>query len=136
VGGEKLSFRNIKSNGEFVINIAGHDILKEVDFCGEHHGDEIDKFDAAGLTPEKAAAVGAKLIEQCPINLECRLKEIHNIEGANLVIGQIVKVHISQAILDGDKIDYGKLDPIVYAQKTYYKLGKAEAKRGFSKNDS
>ncbi len=136
MGSGKLSFQNIQNSREFVVNIPGHNLLEQVDFCGESHGEEVDKFAATGLTAQKASTVGAKLIKQCPINLECMLKEIYRIEGANLIIGQIRKVHMDPTILDEQqKIDYHKLDPIVYAQKTYYRVGKAQQKRGFSKHD-
>ena len=135
VGGSSLSFRNIKDTGEFVVNIPGHDILEKVDFCGENHGYDVDKFESTGLVTQESSIVRAKLLKQCPINFECRVKGIYPIEDANMVIGKILKVHIDENILDNDKVDYQKLNPIVYAQKTYFKLGKETAKRGFSKNN-
>jgi len=136
IGGEKLSFKNIKNTGDFVVNIPDQDILKEVDFCGENHGDEVNKFKETGLTPQEASMVGAKLIRQCPINIECKLRKIYQIEGANLVIGQVLKVHMDEKILkQNQSVDYVKLNPVVYAQKTYFTLGKAKQKRGFSKDN-
>lgn len=136
VGKDKLSFKNIENTGDFVINICSHNILKQVDFCGGTHGQDIDKFKQTGLTAAAAVKVGAKLISECPINLECRLRQVYAIDTGNMVIGEIVKVHVEQDILDGEgRIDYQKLDPVVYAQKTYFKLGDAVAKRGFSQED-
>ena len=136
MGKDKLSFKNVEKTGDFVVNICGHKLLKQVDFCGETHGQDVDKFTKAGFTAVHGSMVGAKLISECPINMECRLKQAYAIDTGNMVVGEIVKVHIDDEILDAEgDIDYGKLDPIVYAQKTYYKLGKAVARRGFSKTD-
>jgi len=135
IGGNKLSLRNIRETKDFVINIPGTELLEKVDFCGENHGDDIDKFDKAKLTRQDASMVKSKLIDECPINLECKLVDIYEINSAYLVVGKIVKVHIDDSILDeNEKIDYIKLNPIVYANKTYFGIREELAKRGFSKN--
>ena len=134
IGGNKLSLRNIKETKNFVINIPGQELLKKVDFCGENHGDEIDKFKECNLTRLKASITGSKLIAECPVNIECIVKEIYIIESGNLIIGEIVKTHADEEILaDNGSIDLLKLNPIVYSQKTYYSIKEAVAKRGFSK---
>ncbi len=134
IGGNKLSLRNIKETKDFVINIPGQELLKKVDFCGENHGDEIDKFKECNLTGLKANITGSKLIAQCPVNIECVLKDIYIIESGNLIIGEIVKTHADEEIITDDgSIDLLKLNPVVYSQKTYYSIKEAVAKRGFSK---
>jgi flavin reductase (DIM6/NTAB) family NADH-FMN oxidoreductase RutF len=51
------------------------------------------------------------------------------IDAASLVIGQIVNIHMDEEIMDGDQIDYKKLDPVLYAQKTYFSLGRQIGKK-------
>jgi flavin reductase (DIM6/NTAB) family NADH-FMN oxidoreductase RutF len=133
IGGDKRSLRNIKETEDFVINIPSGKLLKEVDFCGESTGDKIDKFSFLALNRADARMVRSKIITECPINLECRLKEIIMIDSASLVIGQIVNIHMDEEIMEKDQIDYKKLDPVLYAQKTYFSLGHKLDKRGFSK---
>ena len=134
INGEKYSAKLIKETREFVVNIPNAEMIKKVDFCGESHGDHIDKFSQAGLTKTDSQIIRPKIINECPINIECKLKDIYSIESSNLFIGEIVKTHIDEDILDSDgKIIYLKLNPIVYAEKRYYNLRNSIGYRGFSK---
>ena len=134
IDGEKYSEKLIKETREFVVNIPNAEMIKKVDFCGESHGDHIDKFSQAGLTKTDSQIIRPKIINECPINIECKLKDIYSIESSNLFIGEIVKTHIDEDILDSDgKIIYLKLNPIVYAEKRYYNLRNSIGYRGFSK---
>jgi len=133
MGGNSLSFKNIKQTRDFIINIPGQGLLKEIDFCGENHGNKIDKFKETGLTKIEASIIGSKLIAECPINFECRLRDIYPMDSANLIVGEVVKVHMDENILtDEGKVDFFKLNPVVYSQKTYYSIKEGVAIRGFS----
>jgi len=59
------SFKLIKESGEFVVNVTGADIVKEVDFCGVNSGRDVDKFKATGLTPLPPSKVKSPLIKEC-----------------------------------------------------------------------
>lgn len=134
INGEKYSSKLIKETREFVVNIPNAEILKEVDFCGENKGDQIDKFDQTKLTKTDSLIIKPKIIKECPINIECKLKDIYTIESSNLFIGEIVKTHIEEDIIDGEgKINYQKLNPIIYAEKKYYSIRESIGYRGFSK---
>jgi flavin reductase (DIM6/NTAB) family NADH-FMN oxidoreductase RutF len=132
IGGDKLSFRNILQTKDFVINIPGTDLLGQSDFCGQNPGEEIDKFSLTGLTPLESVLIRSKMVKECPINIECRLKETFKVDSANLIIGQAVKVHIDEKILEEGLIDFNRFKPMVYAQKTYFSLGEELGKRGLS----
>lgn len=135
INGEKYSSRLIRETKDFVVNIPKADNLKEVDICGETHGDVEDKFELTKFTPEDAVIVKSKLIKECPVNFECKLKEVMSYESSNFFIGEVVKVHIDDSILDENgKINYLKLNPILYAQKTYWSLKEKIGSRGFSHN--
>ena len=134
LNGEKYSAKLIRETREFVINIPNAEILRKVDFCGETHGDRIDKFDQTKLTKTDSRIVKPKMIKECPINIECKLKDIYTIESSNLFIGEIVKTHIEEDIIDDtEKINYQKLNPIIYAEKKYYSIRESIGYRGFSK---
>ena len=133
INGEKYSSGLIKETKEFAVNIPDCNILKEVDICGETHGDVEDKFKLTKFTPEDAVIIKSKLIKECPVNFECKLKEVISYESSNLFIGEVVKVHINDTILnENGKINYLKLNPILYAQKTYWSLKEKIGSRGFS----
>ena len=58
----------------------------------------------------------------------------YTIESSNLFIGEIVKIHIEEDIIDDKgKINYQKLNPIIYAEKKYYNIRESIGYRGFSK---
>ena len=73
---ERFSYDIIKSNGEFVINLASSELARIVDFCGVKSGKDIDKFKECNLTKESATEVNCPMIKECPISIECRVKEI------------------------------------------------------------
>ena len=66
----------IHATKEFVANLPTKDILEAVDYCGSVSGREVDKFEATGLTPLPAKHVKPPLIEECPVNVECQVREI------------------------------------------------------------
>ena len=133
ISGEKYSATLIKDNNEFVLNIPGVQNLKEVDICGETHGDKADKFELTNFTKEDALFVKPKLLKECPINMECRVKDVIIIEDSHLFIGEVLKVHMDESIFDSiGKINYLKLNPILYGDKSYWSIGDNIGYRGFS----
>jgi flavin reductase (DIM6/NTAB) family NADH-FMN oxidoreductase RutF len=69
----------------------------------------------------------APLIEQCPINLECRLHKTVELGTHVLCIGQIIQVHASDDCLTDGKPDIRKIDPLAFAkdgERAYYSIGK------------
>lgn len=117
----------IRETGELTVNLPTTAMAAEVDFCGITSGRTTDKFAATGLTLEPAAVVGTPIIAQCPYNLECTV--VHEVELGEyvFVIAEIVESHAEERILDasGEKVDVGKLDPLVYiaGSREYRGLG-------------
>jgi flavin reductase (DIM6/NTAB) family NADH-FMN oxidoreductase RutF len=133
ISGEKYSATIIKDTKEFVLNVPGAEHLKEVDICGETHGDKVDKFELANFTKEDALFVKPKLIKECPINMECRVKDVIIIEDSHFFVGEVLKVHMDENLLDsGGKINYLKSNPILYGDKAYWSIREKIGYRGFS----
>ncbi len=133
ISGEKYSAIKIKDTKEFVLNIPGAENLKEVDICGETHGDKVDKFELTNFTKEDAVLVKPKLIKECPINMECQVKDLFIIEDSHLFIGEVLKVHMDENLFDvSGKINYLKLNPILYGDKSYWVIKNMIGHRGFS----
>ncbi len=127
------SHRLIKESGEFVVNVPTTDLLRECDYCGVVSGKEVDKFEKTGLTPVPAKAIHPPLIEECPVNLECRLLQIVELGVHHLFLGEIVARHISQDALSPDgKPDFAKMKPLVFASPGYWSLGSKLEKIGFT----
>jgi len=94
----RYSYELIKSSGEFVINIPTGKILNEVDYCGKVSGRDIDKFQKTGLRPLLASKVHAPLIEQCPFNLECKVRSSLLLGSHELFISEVMVVHIDSKL--------------------------------------
>jgi len=123
----------IKESKEFVVNIPTVDLLRKVDYCGTVSGKTVDKFKEAGFTPESAAKVRSSLIKECPVNIECKLKQQLTLGVHDLFLGEVVAIHTTEEILNEEgKIDYAKAKPLVFNQGEYWNLGKKLENYGFS----
>ena len=96
----RFSWDLICQSKAFVVNVPKGDLLKATDFCGTHSGKDVDKFAEAKLTAEPCAKTGAPLIKECPVNLECELREMVDLGSHTLFIGEIVATHIDSEFLD------------------------------------
>jgi len=130
----RYSYGLIKASQEFVVNIPSLDIIKETDYCGVVSGRDIDKFEKTGLTKTPASKVKVPLIKECPVNIECKLKQIISLGVHDMFLGEIVAVHYEDEILDEKgNVDYAKARPFVFNQGEYWSLGKKVGFFGFSK---
>lgn len=131
----RYSYGLIEASGEFVVNIPTKEILREADFCGTVSGRDVDKFSATGLTPEPAEKVKPPLIRECPVNIECVVREKIPLGSHHLFLGEVVSVHVDQDILnDEGGVDFTKVAPFVYNQREYWSLHQKIGVHGFSKN--
>ena len=101
-------------NREFSVNIPSADIVKETDYCGMVSGAEVDKAAACKFNIFYGELKNAPLIEQCPVNLACKVEHILNLGPHNLVVGQVMETHISENCVTDGKPDLKKIKPFVY----------------------
>ena len=127
------SYGIIKEKGEFVINLTPTSLIKKADYCGIYTGKKVNKFEKCGFTKAEATEVSAPLIEECPINLECKVKDIIPLGTHDMFLAEIVAVHVDEALVDGEgKLHLEKADLTAYAHGDYYSLGKKLAPFGIS----
>ena len=130
----RYSHKLIERSKEFVVNIPTTKILKESDYCGVTSGKTFDKFSKTQLTQETADKVKAPLIRECPVNMECILRDRLPLGSHDLFLGEIVQVHVDKDILDEKgNIDFTKADSIVFNQGEYWSIDKKLGNYGFSK---
>jgi len=125
----------VKESMEFVLNLPSQKWLKETDYCGSVSGKDTDKFLTVGFTTTDPDTVKAPLIKECPLNLECRVKQILYLGTHDLFIAEVVAVHADDDILDGENIIIDKLAPISYCPKVheYRAMGEKIGTYGFSR---
>ena len=96
---ERHSLELIMKTGEFTVNIASADLVKETDYCGMVSGKKTNKFNDTGFTPIQGTVVKSPIIKECPYNMECKVVGKMEMGDWILVLGEIVETHI-----DDDKI--------------------------------
>ena len=72
---ERYTYRMLHETGEFVINLTTEKLAFATDYCGVKSGRDVDKFLETGLTREPASHVGAPMIKESPVSIECRVRE-------------------------------------------------------------
>ena len=126
----RYSYNIIKETKEFVINIPDEKLVWQVDYCGTKTGKEVDKFKEAKLTKEESKFVKTPAIKECPISLECKVKEIKELGSHHMFIGEVVGVNAKQEIIENGKINLGKANLITYLGNEYYVANKKIGDRG------
>jgi len=129
----RYSHKLIKRCGDFVVNIPSEKILNSVDFCGMASGKDEDKFTACSLTAVKSSKIISPLIKECPVNIECKLKDVIRFGSHDLFVGEVLLVHADADLASGGRIDYQKAKPLVYNQGEYWNLGKKIGHYGMSR---
>ncbi|ACL76567.1 flavin reductase family protein [Ruminiclostridium cellulolyticum] len=130
---ERYSFELIKEKGEFVINLPTKKLAFATDYCGVKSGRDIDKFKEMGLTAEAASKVGVPLIKECPLNLECIVKQSIELGSHVLFLAEVVATNVEETLLDEKgKLDLSKAELICYSHGEYYPLGKPLGYFGYS----
>ncbi len=121
---ERYSYDIVKENGEFVINLTTKHQVFEVDYVGCVSTRKLDKFEKCGFTKIPADEVKAPLIEECPVNLECRVTEVRELGSHTMFLAQIVAVHVDEALFDkNDRICLENADLLAYIHGGYLPLG-------------
>ena len=112
------ALNEIKDVHDFVINIPDSSLKKQINFCGTKSGYEVQKFDAANLTPAKSEIINAPIIEECPIAIECTLTDVIErdaYKGVTNVLGTIKGRLISKEYLDAEnRLEFSKFDNLLY----------------------
>jgi flavin reductase (DIM6/NTAB) family NADH-FMN oxidoreductase RutF len=106
----------------------------ETDYCGIVSGKSIDKFKQAKFTAVPAAKVKPPLIKECPVNIECKVKNTLDLGAHHMFIAEVVAVHADEGILNSfGQIDYSKTKPITYNQGEYWSINSRIGEFGFSR---
>lgn len=108
------TLKGIWQNRTFSMNTPSVDMVKEADFCGITSGADVDKVKACRFKVFYGHLSTAPLIEQCPVNLECRVVHIMNLGSHDFIIGQVEGTYVSEDCLTDGKPDVDKIRPIVF----------------------
>jgi flavin reductase (DIM6/NTAB) family NADH-FMN oxidoreductase RutF len=112
---------NIKEVPECVINIVDYNMVHQMSLASSPYPKGTNEFIKAGFTPIPSDLVKPMRVKESPVQLECKVFEVKEIGNCNLVMCEIVKIHISELILDGNKlIDQQKIDLVARMGGNWY----------------
>jgi flavin reductase (DIM6/NTAB) family NADH-FMN oxidoreductase RutF len=113
-----------RETGEFLVNIPGEGLLDELEYCGFVSGWDADRFDRQKLAPALGSRLQTPIIEECLINIECRLAHTLSLGSHHLSIGEVLAMQLSDEVLDDrGRVDNGRLKPVLFTGDEYWGLG-------------
>lgn len=113
------TMKGIFENMAFSVNIPSAAQAAEADYCGIVSGSKADKIAACKFKTFYGKLGNAPLIEQCPVNLECKVVHILNLGSHYLVIGSIEETHVSDDCLTDGRPDVEKIKPLIYVESGF-----------------
>jgi flavin reductase (DIM6/NTAB) family NADH-FMN oxidoreductase RutF len=112
----KDTLRNVEETREFVINVVSEAICAQANTTAAEVAPEVDEFRLAGLTPLASEAVRPPRVAESPAQMECRLLQViytsHAPGGGVIVLGEVVRFHVRQDLLDDFRVDPAGLDAV------------------------
>lgn len=122
---ERLSYEYIKESMEFTINLPTRKLTRETDFCGVRSGRVIDKIAEMRFTMKEGQEVNSPYIEECPVNIECKVKSIIPLGTHDLFIAEVLCSHIDEKLIDENgKIHFEWANLIAYSHGEYFPMPK------------
>ena len=108
----KHTLENVLENKEVVINIVSYDMVQQMSLSSTEYAKGVNEFEKAGFTEIASSLVRPPRVAESPVQFECRVNEVIALGAdggaGNLIICEVVKLHIDEKILDAE----GKIDPI------------------------
>lgn len=96
----KDTLRNVLDTKEFVVNIVSRNLAEQMNQSSAEYPKDVSEFDAVGLTPASSTLIKAPRVAEAYINLECTLIQYIQHGNNNLVLGEIICMHIDDQVID------------------------------------
>ncbi len=108
-GSKKDTWRNIEETGEFVVNVVVPDLMDAVIVGAKELPHNVSELDLAGLRTLPSSTVKPPRLADSPIQMECRLLKIVEVEETGLILGRVVRFHAKDEILVDGRVDPRRL---------------------------
>ncbi len=130
---ERYSHDIIERTGDFTVSLTTRKLTRAADYCGVRSGRDTDKFGDMKLTPLESLKISAPGVEESPVVLECRVKQILRLGSHDMFIAEVVNVSVDERYLDGrGRLALEKADLTAYSHGEYFALGEKIGKFGYS----
>ncbi len=112
----KDTLRNIIDTREFVLNIVSEEFGEKMNATSADLPPEVDEFEVSGLTPVPSELITPPRVGESAVQMECRLEQVVHVSteplGGSLVLGQVLRFHIRESMLNNFRIDPDQLHAI------------------------
>lgn len=130
---ERYSYGIIRERGEFTVNLTTAAMARATDYCGVKSGRDTDKWAGSGLHPVPGVGVACPAVEESPISIECRLRQIIPLGSHDMFLAEVVDVLADERYMDADgRFDLAKAGLMNYSHGHYYCQGRPLGHFGFS----
>jgi flavin reductase (DIM6/NTAB) family NADH-FMN oxidoreductase RutF len=121
----KHTLLNAQATKEVVINVVNYEIVQQMSLSSTEYPDGVNEFEKAGFTMLPSDVVKPFRVAESPVQFECKINDVIALGdqggAGNLVICEVVKIHINEAILDASgKIDQHKIDLVARMGANWY----------------
>ncbi|MFT6127697.1 MAG: flavin reductase (DIM6/NTAB) family NADH-FMN oxidoreductase RutF, partial [Flavobacteriaceae bacterium] len=125
----KHTLENVLEVKEVVINIVSYDMVQQMSLSSTEYEEGVNEFTKAGFTEVASDFIQPPRVGEAPVQFECKVNQVISLgsEGGagNLIIAEVVKLHINEAILDEEgKIDAQKIDTVARMGGNWYNRSK------------
>lgn len=118
--GKKDTWRNIEDTGEFVVNVVVPELMGAVIIGAQNHPPDVSELELAKLTPRPSKKVKVPRLAESPINLECVLYRLVEVEGTALILGRVVLYQVRDELLKDGQVDPHRLTFVGRLGAEYY----------------
>lgn len=131
---ERYSYNMIRESGEFVVNLTTDALAKATDYCGVRSGRDVDKWKEMNLTKGIANELEfAPIIEECPVNIECKVEEVKELGSHHMFIARVVSVQVDEEYInETGKFCLNETGLMAYSHGEYMTLGEKIGTFGYS----
>lgn len=110
--GEKDTLANVQATGEFVINTVSRDLVEEMNFTSGDFPPDESEFEWAGLEEAPSVHVKPPRVARAPASFECKLNDIVSKGNGHMIFGDVVMLHVDEALFNEGRIDPEILKPV------------------------
>lgn len=130
---ERYSYGIIRERGEFTVNLTTAAMARATDYCGVKSGRDTDKWAGSGLHPVPGVGVACPAVEESPVSIECRLRQVIPLGSHDMFLAEVVDVLADGRYMDADgRFDLAKAGLMNYSHGHYYCQGRPLGHFGFS----
>jgi flavin reductase (DIM6/NTAB) family NADH-FMN oxidoreductase RutF len=127
----KDTLQNIIDTKEAVINVVNYNIVRQMAMTSVEFPTGTSEFEKSELTPVASELVKPCLVKESPVNMEVKVNEVITLGdhggAGHLIICEVLRMHIDESVLDGDRIDPHKIDLMGRMGRSYYVRASGDA---------